>query len=154
MDVDDIRFKLAASRRILANNGCESRVAGHVSARAEGEDAFFVTPFEYFDETLPDRIVKVSFDLQVLEGEWEPSPAVRFHAGARLPPRIASRSRTAASRRAVHGIDATSTRKPTGPSGRPPGLSDRARAQRDDGRSRLSGAPARLAPRSIRGRRH
>ena len=51
MDVDDIRFKIAAARRILANNGCESRVAGHVSARAEGEDAFYVTPFEYFDET-------------------------------------------------------------------------------------------------------
>ena len=64
MDVDDIRFKLAAARRILANNGCESRVAGHVSARAEGEDAFYVTPFEYFDETLPDRIVKVSFGLE------------------------------------------------------------------------------------------
>jgi L-fuculose-phosphate aldolase len=81
VDVDDIRFKLAAARRILARNGCESRVAGHVSARAVGEDAFFVTPFEYFDETLPDRIVKVGFDLRVLEGDWEPSPAVRFHAG-------------------------------------------------------------------------
>jgi L-fuculose-phosphate aldolase len=81
MDVDDIRFKIAAARRILARNGCESRVAGHVSARADGEDAFFVSPFEYFDETLPDRIVKVSMDLEVLEGEWEVSPAIRFHAG-------------------------------------------------------------------------
>ena len=81
MDVDDIRFKIAAARRILARNGCESRVAGHVSARAEGEDAFYVSPFEYFDETLPDRIVKVSMDLDVLEGDWEASPAIRFHAG-------------------------------------------------------------------------
>ena len=40
-----------------------------------------MTPFEYFDETLPDRIVKVSMNLQVLEGDWEPSPAIRFHAG-------------------------------------------------------------------------
>ena len=81
MDVDDIRFKIAAARRMLARNGCESRVAGHVSARAEGEDAFYVSPFEYFDETLPDRVVKVSMDLEVLEGDWEASPAIRFHAG-------------------------------------------------------------------------
>lgn len=81
MDEQDIRFKLAAARRILARNDCESRVAGHVSARAEGEDAFYVSPFEYFDETLPDRIVKVTFDLEVLEGDWQPSPAIRFHAG-------------------------------------------------------------------------
>ncbi len=81
MDIDDIRFRIAAARRILARNGCESRVAGHVSARADGEDAFWVSPFEYFDETLPDRVVKVSMDLEPLEGDWEPSPAIRFHAG-------------------------------------------------------------------------
>ncbi|MGH9211656.1 MAG: class II aldolase/adducin family protein [Acidimicrobiales bacterium] len=81
MDIDDIRFKIAASRRILAREGCESQVAGHVSARAEGEDAFWVSPFEYFDETLPDRVVKVSLSLQLLDGDWEPSPAIRFHAG-------------------------------------------------------------------------
>jgi L-fuculose-phosphate aldolase len=81
MDSNDIRFKIAASRRILARNDCESAVAGHVSARAEGEDAFWVSPFEYFDETLPDRVVKSSFDLQLLEGDWEPSPAIKFHAG-------------------------------------------------------------------------
>jgi L-fuculose-phosphate aldolase len=81
MDTNDIRFKIAASRRILARNHCESAVAGHVSARAEGEDAFWVSPFEYFDETLPDRVVKSNFDLQLLEGDWEPSPAIKFHAG-------------------------------------------------------------------------
>lgn len=81
MDIDDIRFKIAAARRILAREGCESQVAGHVSARAVGEDAFWVSPFEYFDETLPDRVVKVGMDLELLEGDWEPSPAIRFHAG-------------------------------------------------------------------------
>lgn len=81
MDIDDIRFKIAASRRILAREGCESQVAGHVSARAPGEDAFWVSPFEYFDETRPDRVVKVSMGLRLLEGDWEPSPAIKFHAG-------------------------------------------------------------------------
>ena len=36
MDVDDIRFKIAAARRILARNGCESRVAGHVERACRG----------------------------------------------------------------------------------------------------------------------
>jgi L-fuculose-phosphate aldolase len=81
MDINDIRFKIAAARRILARNGCESAVAGHVSARAAGEQAFWVSPFEYFDETLPDRVVKADFDLRLLEGDWEPSPAISFHAG-------------------------------------------------------------------------
>ena len=76
----DPRFLVAASRRILANNGCESQVAGHVSMRADGEDAFWVTPFQYFDETLPRDVCKVSFDLEVLEGDMLPSPAIQFHA--------------------------------------------------------------------------
>jgi L-fuculose-phosphate aldolase len=80
VQLDDIRFRIAAARRMLARNGCESYVAGHVSVRAPGEDAFWISPFEYFDETLPDRVIKVGLDLRLLEGDWEPSPAVQFHA--------------------------------------------------------------------------
>jgi|SRR5437879_2917238 len=80
MDEKDPRFRIAVARRILAREGCESRVAGHVSERAHGEDAFWVSPFGYFDETTPDMVIKVSFDLERLEGEWNPSPAIEFHA--------------------------------------------------------------------------
>lgn len=80
MDERDPRFLIAASRRMLARAGCESRVAGHVSMRADGEDAFWVSPFGYFDETTPDMVVKLSLGLERLEGDWEPSPAVEFHA--------------------------------------------------------------------------
>jgi L-fuculose-phosphate aldolase len=81
VDTDDIRFKIAAARRMLYRNGCDSGVAGHVSARdADDRDAFWVTPFEYFDETTPDRVIKVSLDLEVLEGDHEASPALQFHA--------------------------------------------------------------------------
>lgn len=80
MNVADARFRIAAARRMLARAGCESMVAGHVSERAVGEDAFWISPFEYFDETLPSRPVKVGFDLQVLDGVWEASPAIQFHA--------------------------------------------------------------------------
>ena len=80
MSGEQIRFDIAMARRILAREGCESHVAGHLSVRAPGEDAFWVSPFEYFDETLPERIIKTSFDLERLEGDWKPSPAVKFHA--------------------------------------------------------------------------
>ena len=56
MDVDDIRFRIAAARRILYREGCDSNIGGHVSARADGgEDAFWVTGLEYLDQTTPDR---------------------------------------------------------------------------------------------------
>ena len=80
MSGDQTRFEIAMARRILAREGCESAVAGHVSVRVPGEQAFWVSPFEYFDETEPERVIKSSFDLDLLEGDWEPSPAIAFHA--------------------------------------------------------------------------
>jgi L-fuculose-phosphate aldolase len=80
MDTNDIRFRIAAARRILYREGCDSNVGGHVSARAHGEDAFWVTGLEYFDQTTPERVGKVGFDLQPREGPLAFSPAVNFHA--------------------------------------------------------------------------
>jgi len=80
MDLEDVRFKIAAARRMLYREGVDSQTAGHVSVRAQGEDAFWATPFEYFDETMPDHVIKVSFDLELLEGDWVASPALAFHA--------------------------------------------------------------------------
>ncbi|MDQ6695878.1 MAG: class II aldolase/adducin family protein [Actinomycetota bacterium] len=80
MDITDIRFRIAAARRILYRQGCDSNIGGHVSARARGEDAFWVTGLEYFDQTTPDRVCKLGFDLQAREGEMAFSPAVNFHA--------------------------------------------------------------------------
>ena len=37
MESTDIRFRIAAARRMLYREGCDSTVAGHVSARADGE---------------------------------------------------------------------------------------------------------------------
>jgi L-fuculose-phosphate aldolase len=80
MDDSDIRVEISAARRILYREGCDSQTAGHVSVRAQDGDAFWVTPFQYFDETLPEHVVKASFDLELLEGSWRPSPAIAFHA--------------------------------------------------------------------------
>ena len=77
----DPRFQIAAARRILHREGLDSQVGGHVSLRVPGQDAFLVTPFQYFDETLPEHVSKVGFDLRVLEpGTLPASPGINFHA--------------------------------------------------------------------------
>ena len=81
MDEKDICFRIAAARRMLYREGCDSNIGGHVSARAEDvEDAFWVTGFEYFDTTTPDRVCLLGFDLEPRVGELPLSPAVNFHA--------------------------------------------------------------------------
>ncbi len=79
-DIKDIRFRLAAARRILYRNGCDSGVAGHVSVRAEGEDAFWTMPMAHFDEALPTHAVKMGYDLSVREGDIATPFAMAFHA--------------------------------------------------------------------------
>lgn len=80
MDENDIRFRIAAGRRILYREGCDSNIGGHVSARDPENDGFWVTGFEYFDQTTPHGVAKLDFDLKPLIGEHEMSPAVNFHA--------------------------------------------------------------------------
>ena len=77
---------------MLYREGCDSNVGGHLSARAVDRDgtdgsgrpadpeAFWVTGFEYLDQTRPDDLVKLDLDLNPLLGEHELSPAVNFHA--------------------------------------------------------------------------
>jgi len=79
VDTDDIRWRIAAARRMLYREGCDSDVGGHVSARGE-DDGFWVTGFEYFDTTTPERVAKLDFNLNPLVGELSMSPAVNFHA--------------------------------------------------------------------------
>jgi L-fuculose-phosphate aldolase len=78
--LEDPRFRLAAARRILYRNGCDSGVAGHTSMRVEGEEAFWTFPMASFDEALPEHAVKMGFDLQVLGGQIETPFAMAFHA--------------------------------------------------------------------------
>ena len=79
--MNDIRFTLAASRRILYRNGCDSAVAGHVTAR-DADDGFWMTPFEYFDETTPGSAIRLGWDLVPLDDPNAPasSPASAFHS--------------------------------------------------------------------------
>lgn len=78
---DHPAFQIALARRMLAREGCESQVAGHVSVRdAQNPEEFWVSTFGYFDETLPEHVIKLNFQMEQLEGTWTPSPAVAFHA--------------------------------------------------------------------------
>jgi len=80
-DLTSPHFRIAAARRMLYRAGLDSQIGGHVSLRVPGEDAFWVTPFQYFDETLPEHVSKVGFDLQVIEpGTLPASPGINFHA--------------------------------------------------------------------------
>ena len=81
VDESDPRFQIAAARRILHREGLDSQVGGHVSLRVPGEDAFLVTPFQYFDETLPEHVSEVGFDMEVrTPGTLPASVGITFHA--------------------------------------------------------------------------
>ena len=76
----DIRFKIAAARRILFRAGLDrDDIAGQVTAREAGDDALWTTPLELFDETMPDHVVKMPFGTKatgnrVIEIDGEPRP--------------------------------------------------------------------------------
>jgi L-fuculose-phosphate aldolase len=75
------KFQIAAARRILFRAGLDSQIGGHISLRIPGADAFYITPFQYFDETLPEDLSIVGFDLAVREsGRYEVSPGINFHS--------------------------------------------------------------------------
>ena len=77
---EDVKFKIAAARRILFRAGLDrDDIAGQVTARAEGDDALWTTPLELFDETLADHVVKMPFGAKatgnrVIEIDGEPRP--------------------------------------------------------------------------------
>ena len=76
-----MKFRIAVARRMLFRHGLDSQIGGHVSLRVPDEDAFFVTPFQYFDECLPEHVSKVGFDLAVRDpGTLPASPGINFHA--------------------------------------------------------------------------
>jgi len=76
----DPRFQIAAARRILYREGLDSQVGGHVSVRVPGEEAFLVTPYQYFDETLPEHVSKVA-----TSGRWS-GPSVSPQSGTGCAP--------------------------------------------------------------------
>lgn len=71
--------KIALSCRMLAMAGHSRTLAGQITVRSD-DNTFLTTPLAVgFDEIDASRILRVDDNLQVLEGQGVPNPAVRFH---------------------------------------------------------------------------
>lgn len=65
-----LRYRLAGIYRILAMEGLDEGISGHISLKIPGKELFLVNPFGYlFEEVTPDNIITVDLDGNVVEGE-------------------------------------------------------------------------------------
>ena len=75
------RQQLALLVRILASEGYDDKLAGHVSLRDREDDTLLVTPVGLFWSELAARhVVRVDRDARLVEGEGRLNPTVIFHA--------------------------------------------------------------------------
>ena len=66
----ELRRELAYACRILAANGQNDTVYGHVTYRRAGEDTFWMKPSGMgMDEITPDTLIRVDLDGNVVEGD-------------------------------------------------------------------------------------
>ena len=77
---DQMRLDIACACRILANEGLDDGLAGHISLRIPGTEEFWVTPWGlYFDEMTAADIVRIDAAGKVLEGKHPVNFAVIIH---------------------------------------------------------------------------
>lgn len=77
---DQIRLDIACACRILAREGMDDGLAGHISARVPGAEEFWVTPWGlYFDEVTPGDVIRIDRAGKVVEGEHPVNFAVVIH---------------------------------------------------------------------------
>jgi L-fuculose-phosphate aldolase len=75
-----MRQKLALACRILAMEGHDSGLAGHLTARGPKPNTYYMLRFGLgLDEIAAGNLLLVDDDLNVLEGEGMPNPSNRFH---------------------------------------------------------------------------
>lgn len=67
----DLRRKLAYACRILAANGQNDAIYGHVTHRLPGADNFWMKPAALgLDEITPETLIRMNLDGEVLEGDF------------------------------------------------------------------------------------
>jgi len=82
MDLDDPRLQVAAACRGLSTYGIGSQIGGHVSMRADDEDAYWINALDRtFEEMTPDDVVKMDYHGNQLEGDRVVSLGADFHDG-------------------------------------------------------------------------
>ena len=78
------RQALALLCRILHREGYDDHISGHISLW-QPDGTFLVNPWELaWDEVCASDILRVDANLRVLEGDWNPLPAVRLHVDLHL----------------------------------------------------------------------
>lgn len=74
------RQQLALLVRILASQGYDDKLAGHVSIRDRDDETLLVTPVGFlWEEVRASHILRVDYAGQVLEGEGRANPTIVFH---------------------------------------------------------------------------
>lgn len=74
------RQKLAIACQFLASHGHSYGLAGQISMRAVAQNHYMTSRFGLgFDEVTASSMVTVNDDLEVVEGDGIPNPAIRFH---------------------------------------------------------------------------
>ncbi len=77
----ELRQELAYACRILAANGQNDTVYGHVTHRSVGEDTFWMKPSGMgMDEITPDTLIRMDLDGNVVEGELSRHVEFPIHA--------------------------------------------------------------------------
>ncbi|MNP99574.1 Decarboxylase NovR [compost metagenome] len=75
----NVREKIALSCRILAREGHSETLAGQITVKND-DGSFYTTALaQAFDEIRPETVIRINDNMDVLEGEGTPNPAVRFH---------------------------------------------------------------------------
>lgn len=79
-DIEQIKFDIACACRILAREGIDDMLAGHISVRVPETDEFLVTPWGlFFAEVTPEDILRVDGQGKVIEGKHPVNLAVVIH---------------------------------------------------------------------------
>jgi ribulose-5-phosphate 4-epimerase/fuculose-1-phosphate aldolase len=75
-----VRQELACALRILAHDGWQENVSGHITWARDGVDELWCNPWGiWWDETSASDIMLVTTDGAVLEGPWDVTGAVYIH---------------------------------------------------------------------------
>lgn len=73
------KAELALLCRLLFQEGYDDHIAGHITYRLS-DDTFLVNPWELtWDEILPADVMHLSSDGEVLDGDWNITPALSIH---------------------------------------------------------------------------
>jgi L-fuculose-phosphate aldolase len=80
-ELQRLQRELVLAHHILDRDGQALDIAGHITARLPGASTFWSNRFRLgFDEAVPSELHEADFDLNVVSGHGEISPALDVHA--------------------------------------------------------------------------